>query len=59
MTMDKTAYAIDNNIGGMMIFTATEDIPYREDNSLLRAMKNTMNSRADVNEKQEEKTDEN
>lgn len=58
MTMDKTAYAIDNNIGGMMIFTATEDIPYNEDNSLLKAIKTALDTRTTLNESQEDNIDE-
>lgn len=45
MIMDKTAYAIENNLGGVMIFTATEDVPYSNDLSLLKSIKTTINSR--------------
>lgn len=45
MIMDKTAYAIENNLGGIMIFTATEDVPYNNDLSLLRSIKSTIDLR--------------
>lgn len=57
MTFDKTAYAIQNDLGGMMIFTATEDIPYGGENSLLKAVRSSIDSRSTVND-QEEVTDE-
>lgn len=46
MIMDKTAYAIENNLGGIMIFTATEDVPYSNELSLLKSVKNTIDIRA-------------
>lgn len=45
MIMDKTAYAIENNLGGIMIFTATEDVPYGNDLSLLKSIKTTIDTR--------------
>ena len=45
MIMDKTAYAIENNLGGIMIFTATEDVPYSNDLSLLKSIKTTIDTR--------------
>lgn len=57
MTYDKTAYAIENDLGGMMIFTATEDIPYSADNSLLKAVKTAVEDRALI-KNQEETADE-
>ncbi|MDE6385560.1 MAG: glycoside hydrolase family 18 protein, partial [Eubacterium sp.] len=48
MTMDKTAYAIEKNLGGMMIFTATEDLPYDNDLSLLKSIKTTIDTRAEI-----------
>ena len=48
MTYDKTAYAIEKDLGGMMIFTATEDISYSEDNSLLKAIKTAVENRSTV-----------
>lgn len=50
MTYDKTSYAIQNDLGGMMIFTATEDIPYSEDNSLLKAIRSAVNDRTTLTE---------
>lgn len=58
MTFDKTAYAIENDLGGMMIFTATEDIPYSEDNSLLKSLKYAISSRTTIDDKQEDTKDE-
>lgn len=48
MTMDKTAYAIEKNLGGMMIFTATEDLPYDNDLSLLKSIQTTIDTRAEI-----------
>lgn len=50
MTMDKTAYAIDKGLGGMMIFTATEDVEYSNDLSLLKSIKNTVDLRSSTEE---------
>lgn len=58
MTFDKTAYAIENDLGGMMIFTATEDISYSEDNSLLKSIQSAIESRTTLNETQEGTADE-
>ena len=58
MTFDKTVYAIENDLGGMMIFTATEDIPYSEDNSLLKSLKSAISSRTTIDDKQEDTRDE-
>lgn len=54
MTYDKTAYAIEKNLGGMMIFTATEDISYSEENSLLKSIKTAIENRSTLNLNQEE-----
>lgn len=54
MTYDKTAYAIEKELGGMMIFTATEDISYSEDNSLLKAIKSAIEDRSTLSVTQEE-----
>ena len=43
---DKTATAIDNDIGGVMIFRAFCDAPYTEDNSLTKAINEVINQRA-------------
>ncbi len=48
LTMDKTAYAIENNLGGMMIFTAVMDVPYNNDLSLLKSLKTTVDTRAEI-----------
>ena len=48
MTMDKTAYAIENHLGGMMIFTAVMDVPYDSDLSLLKSIKTTVDTRAEI-----------
>lgn len=58
MTTDKTAYAIENNLGGVMIFTATEDVPYSNELSLLKSIKTTIDTRTslgnnDANEKED------
>ena len=45
MTMDKTAYAIEKGLGGMMIFTATEDVEYSSDLSLLKSIRTTIDTR--------------
>ncbi|MGN1418975.1 MAG: glycoside hydrolase family 18 protein, partial [Acutalibacteraceae bacterium] len=45
MIQDKTAYAIEKDLGGMMIFTSTEDIDYNNELSLLKSMKNTIDER--------------
>lgn len=60
MTMDKTAYAIENNLGGMMIFTVTEDVEYSNDLSLLKSVKNTIDTRTNLSDDKmsEVKTDE-
>ena len=50
MTMDKTAYAIDRGLGGMMIFTATEDVEYSNELSLLKSIKHTVNTRTGIKE---------
>lgn len=50
MTMDKTAYAIEKGLGGMMIFTATEDVEYSNELSLLKSIKHTVNSRTSIKE---------
>lgn len=54
MTYDKTAYAIEKNLGGMMIFTATEDISYNEENSLLKSIKTAIENRSTLSLNQEE-----
>lgn len=54
MTYDKTAYAIEKNLGGMMIFTATEDISYSEENSLLKSIKTAIENRSTLSLNQEE-----
>lgn len=54
MTYDKTAYAIEKNLGGMMIFTATEDIYYNEENSLLKSIKTAIENRSTLSLNQEE-----
>ena len=54
MTYDKTAYAIEKNLGGMMIFTATEDISYSEETSLLKSIKTAIENRSTLNLNQEE-----
>lgn len=54
MTYDKTAYAIEKELSGMMIFTATEDISYSEDNSLLKAIKSAIEDRSTLGVTQEE-----
>lgn len=53
MTYDKTAYAIENELGGMMIFTATGDISYSEDNSLLKAIKSAIEDRSTLDSTEE------
>lgn len=50
MTMDKTAYAIEKGIGGMMIFCSVEDVPYDHELSLLKALKTTIDSRIEIKE---------
>lgn len=45
MVMDKTAYAIEKGIGGIMIFTSTEDISYDHEQSLLKSVENTISQR--------------
>lgn len=54
MTYDKTAYAIEKNLGGMMIFTATEDIFYSEETSLLKSIKTAIENRSTLSLNQEE-----
>ena len=54
MTYDKTAYAIEKNLGGMMIFTATEDISYSEETSLLKSIKTAIENRSTLSLNQEE-----
>lgn len=58
MTFDKTAYAVENDLGGMMIFTATEDISYSEDNCLLKSIKSAIVSRTTIKDAQEGTADE-
>ncbi|MGN1118271.1 MAG: glycosyl hydrolase family 18 protein, partial [Acutalibacteraceae bacterium] len=57
MTMDKTAYAIEKGLGGVMIFTVTEDVDYSNDLSLLKSVKNTIDSRAAVSESKGDKNE--
>lgn len=45
MIMDKTAYAVESNLGGVMIFTATEDVAYSNELSLLKSVKTTIDTR--------------
>lgn len=54
ITYDKTAYAIEKNLGGMMIFTATEDISYSEETSLLKSIKTAIENRSTLSLNQEE-----
>lgn len=54
MIMDKTAYAIENNLGGIMIFTVTEDVPYSNELSLLKSVKNTIDTRTSSADKETE-----
>lgn len=49
MTMDKTSYAIDKGLGGMMIFTSNEDVNYSNENSLLKSLKTTLDIRTTLN----------
>ncbi|MGN0458256.1 MAG: glycosyl hydrolase family 18 protein [Eubacterium sp.] len=46
MITDKTAYAIEKELGGMMIFCSVLDVPYDSEQSLLNAMKTTIDTRA-------------
>lgn len=57
MTMDKTAYAIENNLGGIMIFTVTEDVPYENELSLLKSVKNTIDTRTTIYDETNTKED--
>ena len=59
MTMDKVAYAIENDLGGMMIFTATEDVDYSNDLSLLKSIKETVNARTTLGDKELSEVDSN
>lgn len=45
MTRDKVAYAIANDLGGMMIFTLAEDLPYNHELSGARVIKETIDER--------------
>ncbi|MGN0526144.1 MAG: glycosyl hydrolase family 18 protein [Acutalibacteraceae bacterium] len=50
MTMDKTAYAIEKGIGGVMIFTVTEDVEYSNELSLLKSVNDTIELRSTAND---------
>ncbi len=54
MTMDKTAYAIEKGLGGMMIFTATEDVEYSNDLSLLKSIRTTIDTRSTLDKSKED-----
>lgn len=54
MTMDKTAYAIENQLGGMMIFTSVADLPYESELSLLKSLKTTIDLRTTLNNAKEQ-----
>lgn len=46
---DKTAYASARGIGGIMLYHLTEDIPYEDENSLVRAVQSALNPPTEYN----------
>lgn len=54
MTMDKTAYALDKNLGGLMLFTSTADVPYENDLSIIKSIRNTIDTRTVANDIEKE-----
>lgn len=53
LTRDRVAYAIANDLGGMMIFTAAEDLPYSHELSGIKTIHNTIQERIEFTEKGE------
>lgn len=46
MVFDKTAFAMNYGVGGVMVWHYTCDLPYSDDNSLFRSIGNAVNSRS-------------